>query len=119
MAFDTADSTVFVGLNIGSTSTNSPTSGAPLLAFQTGQFGLSPNQQPAYWMTSAGTGTLAAIAHAGAKAWLVAVESGSGGVGLQEIVVWEQPASGVVSKPLVIGPSTALYRAAAMDGTGS
>lgn len=118
MAFDTAGNTVFVGLDTGSTSAGSPTSGAPVLAFQTGQFGLSPNQQPHYWMTSLGTGTLAAIAHAGTKAWLAGVQT-SGGAGVQEIVVWKQPASGVVSKPLVLGPSTALYRAVAMDGTGS
>ncbi len=118
LAFDTAGSTLFVGLDIGSTSATSPTSGAPVLAFQTGQFGLSPNQQPHFWLNSSGTGTLAALAHAGTKAWLVGVQS-SAGAGVQSIVVWKQPASGVTAKTLTLGPSSALYLAAALDGSGS
>ena len=118
LALDTVGSTVFVGLDMGSTSTNSPTGGAPIVAFQTGQFGLAVNQQPKFWLGTSSTGAIMSLAHAGTKGWLVALQ-GSKGTGTQTILVWKQPASGVTDKPLVIGPSTAQYLAAAMDGTGS
>lgn len=118
LALDTAGSTLFVGLDIGSTSTNSPTSGAPVVAFQTGQFGLSPNQAPKFWLGNSGMGAIMALSHAGTKAWLVGLQ-GAKSAGIQTILVWQQPASGVAAKSLVIGPSTAQYLAAALDGSGS
>ncbi|HET6329699.1 MAG TPA: hypothetical protein VFF76_02835 [Holophagaceae bacterium] len=118
LALDTANSMLFVGLDAGSTTANSPTAGAPVLAFQTGQFGLAPNQQPKFWLGSSSTGAIMALSHAGTKAWLVGLQ-GSKSAGIQTILVWQQPASGVAAKALVIGPSSAQYLAAALDGSGS
>lgn len=118
LAVDTVNSRVFVGLDTGSTSANSPTGGAPIVAFQTGQFGLSPNQKPSMWLGTLATGSIKALSHAGTKAWLVALQS-SGGVGIQTILVWKAPAAGVVDQPMAMGPSTAQFRGATLDGTGS
>ena len=118
LAFDTANTRVFVGLDAGSTSANSPTGGASVLAFQTGQFGLSPNQAPSFWLGDSTTGPIKVLAHPGVKAWLVGLKA-SGTTGQQDILVWKQPASGVASKTLTIGASGAQYLAAALDGTGS
>lgn len=118
LALDTAGNTLFVGLDTGSTSTNSPTAGAPVVAFQTGQFGLSPNQAPKFWLGNAAMGAIMALSHAGTKAWLVGLQSAKG-AGIQTILVWQQPASGVAAKSLVLGPSTSQYLAAALDGSGS
>jgi hypothetical protein len=118
LAIDTANSTVFVGLDAGSTSAGSPTGGAPVLAFQTGQFGLAPNQQPKFWLGSAATGAILALSHAGTRAWLVGLQ-GAKSAGFQTILVWKQPASGVAAKALAMGPASAQYLAAALDGSGS
>lgn len=118
LALDTANSRLFVGLDAGSTSSTSPTGGAPVLAFQTGQFGLSPDQQPSFWLGSSATGAIRVLAHPGVKAWLVGLQS-SAGLGIQTILVWKQPAAGVASQSLALGPSSAQYLAAALDGTGS
>lgn len=118
LALDTANSRIFVGLDAGSTTANSPTGGAPVVAFQTGQFGLSPNQQPSFWLGSSSTGAIKALAHPGTKAWLVGLQA-SGSSGTQTILVWKQPASGVTAQSLTLGPSGSQYLAAALDGTGS
>ena len=118
MALDTAGSTVFVGLDVGSTGANSPTGGAPVLAFQTGQFGLAPNQKPTFWLAGSASGTLMSLAHAGTKAWLVGL-IGTKSAGGQSILVWKQPAAGVAPQTLTLGPSGAQYLAAALDGSGS
>ncbi|HZU52957.1 MAG TPA: hypothetical protein VFF77_03620 [Holophagaceae bacterium] len=118
LALDTANSTLFVGLDTGSTSAGSPTGGAPILAFQTGQFGLAPNQQPRFWLGDTTTGAIMALSHAGTRAWLLGLQ-GTRSTGVQTILVWKQPAAGVAVKPLAMGPTTAQYLAAAMDGTGS
>lgn len=118
LALDTAGNTLFAGLDTGSISANSPTGGAPIVAFQTGQFGLSVNQAPTFWLGDSSTGAIQALAHAGTKAWLVGLQ-GSKSSGIQTILVWRQPAAGVAAKSLAIGPTTAQYLAAAMDGSGS
>lgn len=118
LALDTVNNMLFVGLDTGSTSANSPTGGAPVLAFQAGQFGLAPNQQPKFWLDDSSAGTLMALSHAGSKAWLVGLK-GTGSVGMQTIQVWQQPASGVTAKPLALGAASAEYLAAALDGSGS
>ena len=118
LALDTADSRLFVGLDAGSTTANSPTGGAPVLAFQTGQFGLSPNQKPTFWLGSTSTGAIKALAHPGTKAWLVGLQA-SGTSGTQTILVWKQPASGVTAQSLTLGPSGSQYLGVALDGTGS
>lgn len=118
LALDIVNNTLFVGLDTGSTTANSPTGGAPVLAFQTGQFGLAPNQSPKFWLDDSTSGTLMSLSHAGTKAWLVGLK-GTAGVGMQTILAWQQPASGVAAKPLALGPSTAQYLAAALDGSGS
>ena len=118
LALDTANSRLFVGLDAGSTTANSPTGGAPVVAFQTGQFGLSPNQQPSFWLGDSSTGAIKALAHPGTKAWLVGLQA-SGSSGTQTILLWKQPASGVTAQSLTLGPSGSQYLAAALDGTGS
>jgi hypothetical protein len=118
LALDTANNMLFVGLDTGSTTANSPTAGAPVLAFQTGQFGLQPNQQPKFWLGTPSTGAIMVLSHAGTKAWLVALQ-GTKSAGIQTILVWQQPASGVAAKAIAIGPSSAQYLAVTMDGSGS
>ena len=116
LALDTANSRVYVGLDAGSTAGG--TGGATVLAFQTGQFGLSPNQAPSFVLGDSTTGAIMALAHPGTKAWLVGLQ-GTKSSGIQSILVWKQPASGVKSQSLALGASTAQYLAAALDGTGS
>lgn len=116
LAFDTANSRVYVGLDTGSTAGS--TGGATVLAFQTGQFGLSANQTPSFVLGGSSTGAIKVISHPGTKAWLVALQA-SGSVGIQSILVWKQPASGVASQTLALGPTTSQFVAVAMDGTGA
>lgn len=116
MALDTANSRVYVGVDAGSTAGS--TGGAPVMAFQTGQFNLSANQAPSFVLGTSSTGAIKVLAHPGTKAWLVGLQA-SGGVGIQSILVWKQPASGVAAQTLALGPSTSQFVAAAMDGTGS
>src|SRR5690348_2675445 len=116
LAVDTANNMLFVGLDLGSTTVNSPTAGAPVLAFQTGQFGLAPNQPPKFWLGTSSTGAIMTLSHAGSKAWLVGLQ-GSASTGIQTILVWERPASGVAAKAIAIGPPSSQYRAAALDGS--
>lgn len=118
LALDTANNLLYAGLDTGSSSGASPTGGAPVVAFQTGQFGLSANQKPTFWLGDSTTGSIQSLAHAGTKAWLVGLQ-GSKSAGIQTILVWRQPAAGVAAKGLAIGPSTAEYVAAALDGSGS
>lgn len=116
LAFDTANSRIFVGLDAGSTAGS--TGGATVLAFQTGQFSLSANQAPSFVLGTSSTGPIKVLAHPGTKAWLVGLQA-TGGAGIQSILVWKQPASGVASQTLALGPSASQFVAAAMDGTGS
>ncbi|MBS1765803.1 MAG: hypothetical protein JST05_00150 [Acidobacteria bacterium] len=118
LALDTANNVLFVGMDAGSTSTSSPTGGAPVVAFQTGQFGLSANQTPTFWLGNSSTGAIKALAHPGIKAWLVGLQA-SGTNGTQTILVWKAPASGVSAQSLTLGPSGSQYLGAALDGTGS
>ncbi|HTL98230.1 MAG TPA: hypothetical protein VL181_05440 [Holophagaceae bacterium] len=118
LALDTANSRVYVGLDTGSTSANSTTGGAPVVAFQTGQFGLSPDQAPSFFLGDSTTGPIQALAHPGTKAWLVGLQA-NGTAGQQTILLWKQPASGVAAQSLALGPSTAQYLGVALDGTGS
>ena len=116
LALDTANSRIYVGLDAGSTAGS--TVGATILAFQTGQFGLSPNQAPSFTLGDATTGDIRVLAHPGTKPWLVALQ-GTKSSGIQSILVWKQPASGVKAQTLALGASSAQYLAAALDGTGS
>ncbi len=116
LALDTANTRVYVGLDAGSTAGS--TGGATVLAFQTGQFGLSANQAPNFVLGTSSTGAIKVLSHPGTKAWLVALQA-SGSVGTQSILVWKQPASGVAAQTLALGPSTSQFVAVAMDGTGA
>ena len=118
LALDTANSRVYAGLDAGSTSANSTTGGATVVAFQTGQFGLSPNQAPSFFLGDSTTGSIKVLAHPGTKAWLVGLKA-NGTAGQQTILLWKQPASGVATQSLALGPSTAQYLGVALDGTGS
>ncbi len=116
LAFDTANSRVYVGLDAGSTA--GTTGGATVLAFQTGQFSLSANQAPNFVLGTSSTGAIKVLAHPGTKAWLVGLQA-SGTAGIQSILVWKQPASGVAAQTLALGSASSQYVAATMDGTGS
>ncbi len=118
LALDTANNIIFVGLHLqdGNRSINQ----SPVLAFDSGIFGLGYNQPPKFTLgDSSLQRQLRVLAHGGNKAWLIALV-GSGSIGNNTITIWMAPQSGSVHKTLVIpGTPSRIFKGLALDGNAN
>ena len=115
LALDRANGYLFAARH----ATDSGSSAPPVLAFRTGQFGLSYNQAPA---TTLGSATdqpdLRVLSHPGTKDWLVGLR-GQGTVAFGTLHLWKSPLSGAAAKTFTVSPSGSVIRGVAIDGNAS
>ncbi len=115
LALDTADNDLFVACD----NTDAGTSGAPVLVFQTGQFGMAYNQAPNTTVgTAADEPDLRVIAHPGTKDWLVGLR-GEGSTGYPTLILWKSPLGGTAAKQVTVSPSTTVFLGVALDGNAA
>lgn len=116
LALDTASGYLFVGVH----DTDNSLTTAPILVFQTGQFGTGGyNQAPSQASIGSPTdqATLRVLSHAGTKDWLVGLR-GQGSVGYPVAMVWKSPMSGTAAKVITLS-SSAVFKGVALDGNAS
>jgi len=91
---------------------------APVLAFRTGQFGLTYNQAPTQTLGSVtAQANLRVLAHGGSKDWLVGL-SGDGSTGYATIHIWKSPLGGTAAKTITVS-TTPVLKGLAIDGNAS
>lgn len=114
LALDTANSYLFVARH----NTDAVATSAPVLAFRTGQFGLTYNQAPTMTLGSVtAQANLRVLAHAGSKDWLVGL-SGDGSTGYATIHIWKSPLGGTAAKTITVS-TTPVLKGLAIDGNAS
>lgn len=119
LAYDTANATVYVGVN----TTVQTTGTHPVLAFKTGAFSSGFDEKPDMTLDTPAVTNLRVLAHAGSKDWLVGLKGtpGTGGgadTAYGDLIMWKSPASGGTTGASITLPGTALFRGAALDGSG-
>jgi hypothetical protein len=113
LALDSANGYLFVGRH----NTDASATSAPILAYQTGQFGSSFNQAPAQTLGSAtDQATLRVLSHAGTKDWLVGLR-GQGSTGYPDLILWKSPLGGTAA--VVKTVSGSVFKGVALDGNAS
>lgn len=117
LALDTANNILFVGLHLQDG--NQISSRPPILAFDTGSFGLGFNQTPKFNLGDSLQRQIRVLSHAGNKAWLVALSSASS-VGNNTLTIWMTPQSGSIFKTLSIpGTPSRIFKGLALDGNAN
>ena len=115
LALDTGSGYLFVARH----NTDAASSAPPILAFRTGQFGMSYNQAPSATLGSAADQPdLRVLSHPGIKDWLVGLR-GNGTTGYDTIFLWKSPLSGAAAKAITVTPSGAVVKGVAVDGNAS
>ena len=118
LALDTANNVLFVGLHLQDG--NQISTRPPVLAFDTGAFGLGFNQVPKFTLGDpASQRQIRVLAHGGNKAWLLALSSASS-LGNNAVTIWMAPQSGSTFKTLLIpGTPSRIFKGLALDGNAN
>jgi hypothetical protein len=115
LALDTANGYLFVGRHNTDATATTP----PVLAFRTGQFGLSYDQAPAQVLGDAASQPdLRVLTHAGVKDWLVGLR-GQGTTGYAVLWLWKSPLGGSAAKVKTVAPAGTVFKGVAVDGNAA
>ncbi|MFM8233752.1 MAG: hypothetical protein ACKN9J_01485 [Holophagaceae bacterium] len=118
LALDTANNVLYVGLHLVDGNKNQPQQ--PILAFDTGSFGLGFNQPPKFTLGDpASQRQIRVLSHGGNKAWLLALSSASS-AGNNAISIWMDPHPGSIHKTVIIpGSPSRIFKGLALDGNAN